>query len=207
MSAFHDIRFPFAVALGASGGPERRTEIVPLQSGREARNAPWSGSRRRWDAAPGVKSLDDVHDLIAFFEARRGALHGFRFRDPLDNRSCAPSSAPAATDQVIGTGDGAVQVFQLVKHYDSGGQAWTRAITRPVEGSVAVAVDGQAVAAAVDHATGEITLDPAPAAGAIVTAGFAFDCPVRFDTDRLDITLEAVGAGLVSAIPLIEIAE
>jgi uncharacterized protein (TIGR02217 family) len=204
MSAFHEIRFPFALALGASGGPQRRTEITTLVSGREARNTPHADSRRRWDAGPGLKSLDDVDTLLAFFEARRGALHGFRFRDPLDNRSCKPSLAPQPTDQVLGMGDGVATGFQLVKRYASGGESWTRTISKPVDGSVRVAVDGVEVGFSVALSTGQVTLDTAPADGAEVTAGFAFDCPVRFDTDRLDIALDAIGAGRAQ-VPLIEL--
>lgn len=205
MTEFHDIRFPFAVAIGAVGGPQRRTEIVTLLSGREERNSPWADSLRRWDAGPGVKSLDDLHTLIAFFEARRGRLHGFRFRDPIDNRSCAPSAVPSMLDQVIGTGDGEVTEFQLVKHYASGGERWTRTIAKPVEGTVTVAVDGVEAAVSVDHATGLVSFAVPPADGAEITAGFAFDCAVRFDTDRLDIALDAVGAGDVPSVPLVEL--
>ncbi|WP_417494671.1 TIGR02217 family protein [Maricaulis sp.] len=205
MTAFHEIRFPFAVALGAVGGPRRRTEIVTLVSGREERNSPWADSVRRWDAGPGVKSLDDLNTLIAFFEARRGRLHGFRFRDPIDNRSCAPSAAPSMLDQVIGTGDGVRAEFQLVKHYASGGESWTRSIAKPVEGTVSVAVDGVETEGSVDHATGQVSFADPPADGAAITAGFAFDCPVRFDTDQLDIALDAIGAGAAPSVPLVEL--
>lgn len=205
MSPFHEIRFPFPVALGAVGGPERRTEIVPLVSGREERNTPWADSRRRWDAGPGIRSIDDAHALIAFFEARRGALCGFRFRDPFDNRSCAPSCAPGPLDQAIGEGDGETVSFQLVKHYGDAAAGWSRAIVKPVAGSVRVAVGGSETDAAVDLETGRITLAEAPPPGAAVTAGFAFDCPVRFDTDRLDIALDAIGAGAALHVPLIEL--
>ncbi|SDM05009.1 DUF2460 domain-containing protein [Maricaulis salignorans] len=205
MTAFHDIRFPFAVAIGAVGGPQRRTEIVTLVSGREERNAPWADSVRRWDAGPGVKSLDDLNTLIAFFEARRARLHGFRFRDPIDNRSCAPSQVPAMLDQRIGTGDGVATDFQLVKSYASGGERWTRRIAKPVEGTVIVAVDGVEAEVSVDHATGLASFAEPPATGAEITAGFAFDCPVRFDTDQLDIALDAVGAGVAPSVPLIEL--
>lgn len=205
MSAFHEIRFPFAIGLGASGGPERRTEIVTLVSGREERNSPWANSRRRWDAGPGIASLDDIHTLLAFFEARRGRLHGFRFRDPLDNRSCAPSVQPSPADQALGTGDGERTDFQLVKHYASGAQSWTRTIAKPVEGSVRAAIDGAETPVTTDHTTGLITFDTPPAPGARITAGFAFDCPVRFDTDRLDIALDTVGAGAVPHVPLVEL--
>ncbi|WP_417482980.1 TIGR02217 family protein [Maricaulis sp.] len=205
MTAFHEIRFPFAVALGAVGGPQRRTEIVTLVSGREERNSPWADSVRRWDAGPGVKSLDDLNTLIAFFEARRGRLHGFRFRDPIDNRSCAPSQAPGMLDQVIGTGDGVRAEFQLLKHYASGGESWTRTIAKPVEGTVSVAVDGVETEVSVDHATGLVSFAVPPATGAAITAGFAFDCPVRFDTDQLDIALDAIGAGAAPSVPLVEL--
>lgn len=205
MSAFHEIRFPFAIGLGASGGPERRTEIVTLLSGREERNSPWANSRRRWDAGPGIASLDDIHTLLAFFEARHGRLHGFRFRDPLDNRSCAPSVQPSPADQVLGTGDGGTAAFQLVKHYASGAQSWTRTIAKPVEGSVRAAIDGVETPVTTDHTTGLITFDTPPAPGAAITAGFAFDCPVRFDTDRLDIALDTIGAGAVPHVPLVEL--
>tara|TARA_R110000868_G_scaffold71320_3_gene209014 strand:- start:2018 stop:2641 length:624 start_codon:yes stop_codon:yes gene_type:complete len=205
MTEFHDIRFPFAVAIGAVGGPQRRTEIVTLVSGREERNSPWADSVRRWDAGPGVKSLDDLNTLLAFFEARRGRLHGFRFRDPIDNRSCMPSQVPGALDQLIGAGDGVATDFQLVKHYASGAQSWTRMIAKPVEGTVVVAVDGVEAAVSVDHATGLVSFAEPPGEGAEVSAGFAFDCPVRFDTDQLDIALDAIGAGEAPSVPLVEL--
>ncbi|OLF72278.1 glycoside hydrolase family 24 [Maricaulis sp. W15] len=206
MSVFHEIRFPFSVSIGASGGPERRTQIVPLLSGREQRNTPWANSRRRYDAGPGVRSLADIHTLIEFFEARRGPLHGFRFRDPFDNRSAAPDQASSPTDQILGNGDGATTIFQLVKSYASGGESWTRFIEKPVDGSVLVALDGVATSDfVVDPATGLVTLASPPASDVVVTAGFAFDVPVRFDAERLDLALDEPGAASALSIPLIEI--
>lgn len=204
MTAFHDVRFPLSIGLAARGGPERRTEIVPLVSGREERNAVWAGSRRRWDAAPGVRSLDDVAVLTAFFEARRGRLHAFRFADPLDHKSCAPSAEPAATDQVLGQGDGAAAQFALIKTYGTGATAWVRAITLPVVDTVLVAVDGTPAAFSLDDG-GLVTLDAAPPPGAVITAGYRFDTPARFDSDRLDITAEGFRAGDIGAVPLIEV--
>ncbi|MHA6288274.1 phage distal tail protein, Rcc01695 family [Maricaulis sp. CAU 1757] len=205
MTPFHEVDFPFAVALGASGGPERRTEVVTLVSGREERNTPWADSRRRYEAGPGVRRAADLATLIAFFEARRGRLCGFRFRDPLDHASCGPGEVVTASDQVLGTGDGAETVFQLVKRYESGPESWTRDIAKPVPGSVVVAVDGAVVAADADATTGQVTLAAPPPTGAVVSAGFQFDVPVRFDTDRLAISLEAVGAGEAVSVPLVEI--
>lgn len=208
MSAFHEVLFPLKLAFGAAGGPERRTDIVTLGSGREERNTPWAHARGRYDVGGAMQSLDDLHELTAFFEARRGRLHGFRFRDFSDWRSGPPSTAPTALDQQIGVGDGAETAFQLVKAYGAGPDAYQRPIRKPVAGSVAIAVNGVALspgAFAVDTATGVVTLGAAPPTGHVVSAGFAFDTPVRFDSDRLEASLDAFGAGRLVQIALIEL--
>lgn len=200
--AFHEVRLPARLAFGSTGGVERRTEIATLGSGFERRSTPWADGRRRYLIGAGLRSLDDMAALTAFFEARRGRLYGFRFRDFADFKSCAPGDTVAAKDQVIGTGDGVRRSFGLCKAYGD----HERRITKPVEGSVRVAVTGVETSGfAVDTATGEVTLTAAPAAGAAVTAGFVFDTPVRFDADRIEVTLESFGAGRMVAMPLIEV--
>jgi uncharacterized protein (TIGR02217 family) len=205
--AFHEVRFPTAIAFGASGGPERRTDIVSLASGYEERNSRWANSRRSYNAGYGVRSLDDIHAVIAFFEERRGRLYGFRWKDRTDFQSCAPGAVPAATDQGIGTGDGARLTFPLAKTYGASDAPWTRTIAKPVAGSVHVAVAGTPLMSGwtVDTTTGTVTFASAPANGAAVTAGFQFDVPVRFDTDKLEINLTNFAAGEVPSIPLVEI--
>jgi uncharacterized protein (TIGR02217 family) len=206
MTAFHEVLFPLDVALGAAGGPERLTDIVRLGSGREERNARWAHSRRRYDAGYGVKTLAALQAVVAFFEERRGRLHGFRFRDRLDHASGPPGAAPAPADQILGAGDGATQTFALVKHYGAGPQAYVRPIAKPVAGSLRVAVDGaETTAFALDSTTGEVTFPSPPAEGAVITAGFLFDVPVRFDTDRLEVNLTSFAAGEIPSIPLVEI--
>lgn len=208
MSAFHEVSLPLPFALGASGGPERRVDIVALGSGAEARNTPWAHGRRRYDVGGAVRTLDELHALIVFFEARRGKLHGFRFRDPFDFKSCAPSQIVSATDQVLGEGDGVRTVFPLMKTYGDGEAAYARPIAKPIAGSVQVAIDGDVCDSedfAVDVATGEVSFTEAPAEGAALTAGFQFETPVRFDIDRLDFSLDGFGAGRAIAVPLVEI--
>ena len=211
MPGFHEVRFPLAIGFGSTGGPERRTDVVLLASGHEERNARWADSRRRYNAGTGVRSLADLHVLLAFFEERRGRLYGFRWRDRADGKSCAPGAAAGATDQLIGAGDGATAAFQLVKNYGSGFAPYTRAINKPVAETVRVAVGGAEQIAGsaftVDAATGLVTFEAGhiPPEGAAVTVGFEFDVPVRFDTDRLDINLAAFEAGDAPAIPIVEI--
>ena len=196
---------PFA--LGASGGPERRVDIVTLGSGAETRNTPWAHGRRRYDVGGAVRTLDEMHALIAFFEARRGKLHGFRFRDPFDFKSCAPSETPAATDQMIGEGDGERDAFQLVKAYGDGADAYLRPITKPAAGSVNIAIGGAVAPPAAYGVSdlGIVTFSEPPATGAVVSAGFLFDTPVRFDIDRLDLAIDGFGAGHAVAVPLVEV--
>jgi uncharacterized protein (TIGR02217 family) len=160
-----------------------------------------------YNAGYGVRSLDDIHAVIAFFEERRGRLYGFRWKDRADFQSCAPGETPAATDQAIGTGDGATLTFHLAKTYGGANAPWTRAIAKPVTGTVLIAVGGTPAAEGwtVDTTNGQVTFTSAPADGAAITAGFQFDVPVRFDTDKLTINLTNFAAGEVPAIPLVEI--
>lgn len=210
-AAFHEVLFPLDIALRSAGGPERRTEIVALGSGREERNTRWAHSRRRYDAGYGVKTLDALSNVVAFFEERRGRLHGFRWRDRLDHSSAAPGIAAAPTDQVIGTGDGVTETFQLVKTYGSIYAPYQRPVSKPVPDSVRVAVAGveaeEGTAFTCEPATGVVTFlsGHIPVMGAAVTAGFSFDVPVRFDTDYLEVDLSAFAAGMIPKIPLVEI--
>lgn len=205
--AFHEVRFPNNISRGARGGPERRTQIVELASGDEERNASWANSRRRYDVAYGIRRSDDLAAVVAFFEARNGRLHGFRYKDWADYKSSLPSQPATSTDQLIGTGDGAVTSFALLKQYSSGAQSWTRTIAKPVAGSVRVALGGveQMSGWGVDTTTGVVSFDTAPGAGMVITAGFEFDVPVRFDTDTLDVTLDIERLGSITSIPLLEI--
>lgn len=212
--AFLDVTFPKGVAAGVTGGPARGVDITTLVSGDEERNARWKHSRRSWQAGLAVRSLADLEAVTALFEEAGGALHSFRFRDWTDCTSAAGSAPPAATDQQIGTGDGITTDFSLVKHYGTL-QPYARAITKPIAGSVKVAVDGTATPAgwSVDPLTGIVSFAAAPAAGAIITAGFDFDVPVRFDTEQIITDLSffsddaAAGLGSVPEIPLIEVRE
>jgi uncharacterized protein (TIGR02217 family) len=201
--SFHEVRLPARLAFGSTGGVERRTEIVTLGSGFERRSTPWAQGRRRYLIGANLRSLDDMAALTDFFEARRGRLYGFRFRDFADFKSCAPGAAVGATDQALGEGDGVRRAFQLVKRYGDGPE---RGIAKPVAGTVRVAIDGVELSGfALDLPTGTVSLDAAAGVGALVTAGFEFDTPVRFDSDRIEVTLESFDAGRMAAVPLVEV--
>jgi len=205
--AFHEVRFPDNISRGARGGPERRTQIVELASGDEERNASWANSRRRYDVAYGIRRADDLAAVVAFFEARNGRLHGFRYKDWADYKSSLPSQPITPIDQQIGTGTGSLKTFQLAKRYISGAQSWARTIAKPVTGTVRVALGmvEQMTGWTVDTSTGVVTFTTAPTNGVIIRAGFKFDVPVRFDTDVLDVTLDIERLGSITSILLLEI--
>ena len=208
---FHEVRFPTDIALGATATLRRQTDIIVLGSGHEERNTRWQDSRRSYNAGYGIHTLDDLYAVIDFFEERRGPLYGFRWKDGLDYRSGPPGQPVSPLDQEIGTGDGVSNVFALVKQYGQQFARWQRPVQKPVAGTVVLAVNGVEVPAGtgwtLDETTGQVTFQVGqiPAAGAVITAGFEFDVPVRFDTDRLEISLAAFQAGQIPDIPLIEV--
>lgn len=205
--AFHEIRFPTNISFGSTGGPRRKTIIATSGGGAEERNSQWADSRRYYNAGYGVKSLDDLHEVVEFFEERRGRLHGFRWKDKVDHKSCRPRQQIRYDDQSIGTGDGSETEFQLVKVYGGKFSAYTRNILKPVVGTVRIGVNGTELTSgwSVDTTTGIVTFDSAPTNTHPITAGFEFDVPVRFDSDSFEINHSNFAAGAVPDIPIVEL--
>ncbi len=193
MDAFDDVLFPLALGREAAVTPGFSTAILTSAGGVETRSAVWAEARTAYDVGPGLRSAEDIAVLLAFFRARMGPARAFRLRDPFDS---------SGAGERIGVGDGITRRFALVKQYG----ASARRITRPVGGSVSVAVDGVAAAFSVES-DGFVVLDAAPAAGAVVTAGFGFDVPVRFAEDRLRVNLATFLAGEAASVPLVEVRE
>ena len=209
--SFHEVRFPTDISRRSSGGPQRRTDVVVLGSGFEERNSRWADSRRTFNAGYGVKSLNDLNAVVAFFEERRGRLYGFRWQDRLDWQSCPPEDTVSALDQEIGVGDGTTAIFQLIKTYGTAHAPWRREIKKPVQGSVSIALGGVAQTEgpdfSVDTVTGQVTFPSGniPASGVSITSGFSFDVPVRFDADSLEVNLDGFRHGAVPNIPIVEV--
>ncbi|MBV0891522.1 DUF2460 domain-containing protein [Paracoccus sp. Z118] len=199
MSGFHEVRFPDAIARGATGGPGYATTIITTSAGFERRNVNWEQARGRWDVGSGIKRRTDFEELIAFFRARQGRAYGFRFKDWTDFGT--PAQVP------LGVGDGTARTFQLVKRYTSGGAEVVRTITKPVAGTVRVFIGGvlRQTGVSVSTSTGLVTFSSAPAAGAVVAAECEFDVPVRFDTDQMALSLEHYEHGTWGQIPIVEI--
>jgi uncharacterized protein (TIGR02217 family) len=205
--AFHEIRFPVDIAYGSVGGPVRRTDIIMLDSGFEQRNTTWSQSMHKFNVAYGIKTYDQLYAVKQFWEARLGRLYGFRYKDWADFKSGLPTSTVSNVDQQLGTGDGSKTTFQLRKAYTSGSSTYYRSISKPVSGTTVIALNGVSSVSGwtVDTTTGIVTFSVAPSNGVIVTAGFEFDVPVRFDTDEMNTALSAYTTGNLDELSLIEI--
>ncbi len=206
---FHEVRFPTNLSFGSVGGPQRHADVVTLANGYEERNSPWAHSRRRYDAGVAMRGLEDIETLIAFFEARRGQLYGFRWKDWADYRSGSPLREVAYEDQVIAVGDDVTPSFALMKAYRSGTHSYARPITKPVRGTIRIGIGGdeqqEGIHYEVDTATGVVTFAHPPNDGERITAGFEFDVPVRFGTDSIQTSVASFQAGDAPSVPVVEI--
>lgn len=203
--AFDEVQFPSEISRGATSRTRRVTDVVTLRSGHEERNTIWANSRRTYNAALGVQNLDDIYAVIEFWEARRGRLRGFRFKDWADFRSGPPTSPVADTDQAMRLIT--ATTFQLQKVYSPSLNPWTRDINKPVANSVVVR-DGTGPLTAgvdftVDFTTGIVTFVSAPSG--TPTAGFEFDVPSRFQDDGIEVNVALVNLGSVPDINILEL--
>ncbi len=207
---FHDERFPTEISFGSSGGPKRNIDVVELASGQEIRRNCWKQARRSYDAGSGVRALEDIYEILRFFEAREGRMYGFRWRDWLDWKSCEYGGDVDFRDQMIGRGDDVEKEFQLVKRYGYEADASARVISKPVMGTVLVGIHDRLCDASeysVDYLSGKVHFAHPPESGAPIYAGYQFDVPVRFDCEALDINLANFEAGEAPHIPVVEIFE
>lgn len=200
MNDFHNVHFPSRLKFNVSGSPEMRVDVTRLSSGHERRNARWSAPLRRYLISVGQRPLDEIMVLTSFFETRSGPLHGFLFRDPFEHKTASYGQPISADDTQIGVGDGSATRMNLIL-------ANGRQVTHPIEESLRVAVDGTEIFAGFtfDQTTKELVFDHAPAVGAVITAGFEFDVPVRFENEQLIATRTINNAGEISDITLLEL--
>jgi len=211
MSFIETPRFPDKISYGSSGGPMYNTDIVTVKSGYETRNQNWVQSRHEYDASFGVTTEDRLSELVDFFHAMAGQAHEFRFKDWADYKSCSLTEEPSQTDQVLGVGDAlGTDTFQIIKTYTAGILSRVRDISKPIEGTLLVEVDGvllvEALDYTVDYTTGLITFlgGSIPNDGVGARCGYQFDVPCRFGSDALNINLNAYAIG-ETTVPLIEV--
>lgn len=212
---FRNQPLPGTISAGADASPIWQIDIARSKSGYEKRVARRSQALRKFTVPLNIRTLDDLHTVLSHFEAMNGPYYSFPFLDRLDFKSTPPEATniPTSTDCLIGTGDGTTAAFQLVKVYTSGSFTQIRDIQLPDTGTLLVSVNGvlktETTHYTVDYATGIITFTGGniPSGGQLVKAGFKFHCKVRYDSNDLQVTIEAYRAGSIPHIALIEVRE
>lgn len=217
MASFHDVRLDPGVSYGSRGGPSFKTIVSGLESGYEQRSASWDAPRRKWNIGHKLTDPAFLETLLSFFMARKGKLHGFRFKDWSDwfvGKTWVPGGPLTdSTPMQIGVGNGVQSAFQLTKTYTSGTESVVRKITRPVSGTVKIFVNGslrtEATHYTVNYSTGVVTFTGGniPANGHAVAWIGEFDIPARFNTDDMELDLEGLQHGRWPSIVVIELRE
>jgi uncharacterized protein (TIGR02217 family) len=191
---FHEQRLDLGINYGATFGPRFNTAVLTQSDGQEQRRVLWSQPLVMAQLGDRRVTQSELNTLLAFHATVKGAAIGFRLRDWSDYK---------ATNQSIGTGNGTVQTWQLVKTYSISTATVTRPITKPVAGSVVVYVDGveEENGWSVDTTTGVLTTELTGA----IAVDFEFDVPVRFEQDKIDFTFEAKGLFTLAPLTCTEI--
>lgn len=216
--AFADLEFPLSLKTMVSG-PEFHTTITETGNGWEYRNADWDDARKRFNAAPGIKTTSDIKILDRFFRARKGMWQGFLVKDWADFQLGA-----VGAPEVVGTITNGVSQYQISRNYTDAGNTDNRPITKPKTGTVSVYANTTLLTVTTHYtvsstagagggpATGIITLTAGAQStynGQSLGVVCEFFTPSRFDADRLDVEVLIYrlteGLGEFPEVPIIEI--
>lgn len=207
--------FPSSLSYGSGGGPGYRSTVIKAHSGFEERNREWDFPLHYYPINLNNRNESELQDLLDHYHACAGRWNTFNLLDPRDYKSCRISATPDDEDQTIRTATGGETTVQIIKNYTRGGQTQVRKITRPISGTLLIAIDTVAKTSGadytVDYTTGIVTFTTGLATGEIVTAGYQFYTPCRFDIDDLDLVIQTANCdnGLIGGInvPIVEIRE
>jgi uncharacterized protein (TIGR02217 family) len=199
-----DARLPVNIETGAVGGPLFKTTVLVSASGIEQRIPEFDVSRGEWDIGYGIRGDDDLAVVIAFFRAMMGKAYSWKFKDWSDY---------TATTQNFGTGNGTTTDFQLKKTYSalndalSPVQSYIRNIYVPRSSGLTV-FDNASPVSGSDYdleAGGIISFDTPPITGHALTWTGEFDCAVRFDIDKLPVSVMTPDVGMIRGIRIVEV--
>ena len=187
---FVEERLELGYHYGCVGGPQFKTDIVVNGAENEQRNLNWWFPLGKWQLGErmlldsDVEGVKEVEYLRSFHTARSGGKQGFRFKDWADYQVIGVE---------LGTGNGVTTQWQLKKLYTAGEYSFYRAITKPVEGTVRIYLDGNEISYhLINYETGLISFAAPVSNGVVITADFEFDVPVSFEKDEIEWSLEAV---------------
>lgn len=201
---FDEVRFPTDVSYGSSGGPIFKTQVFEGYSGTEKRNIDWASPMMQFDVAYGIKTDAQMSAVIEFFNAREGKLRGFRYKNWANYQ---------ISNGIIAVGNGLDSRLPLIRTYGFPATQTYKRLYKIVQGSVTgVSIGAESLTEGedfvIDYNSGEIIFETTriPGEGIPVKAvNLEFDEPVRFDTDDLQITIEAFNNNSIGQLPLVGI--
>ena len=189
-----------------------RTDVAQAASGRTERNSLWDYPLHVFGLPLNNRLQTELDEIGEYFHAAGGAGNTFDLFDRTEDRTCALSDDPASDDVTLGTAVASQTDFQLIKTYTAGGRTQARKITRPIEASVLVEVDGTPQTATTDYTIetgGIIRFLSGMAGGEVIKAGFRFHVPVAFASDDVDLTIHNSSGDFIGdiVVDLVEVRE
>lgn len=217
MAVFTDVFFPECLSYGSEFKPTYETLKVDMLSGAEQRSSRTPYVKNKYSIDIQYMRTDEIKDVLSIFHVCSGDLHGFLFKDPTDFASrvgdtWVSEDAITMLDQPLGIYDAGTTFYELTKRYAIASRSKLRRIRYPDTSTLVVAANGTLVADATwDAAEQAVTFPTPPAADAVLTAGFRFWVPVRFDKGEFPLE-PAAGygetiVGSLRSISLVEIFE
>lgn len=158
-----------------------RTEITPLRTGGEYRNAGWKYKQMKFSANYALLTQQAQEEVTSAFYAANAMLYLFRYRDYGDFR---------VTDSPLTVVVGTKTPVQLTKRYTFG-PAYADRLLQAVNKATVKSAGGAVITGTLDTELGIFT----PAANwpvGIPTWSGTFDVWVRFNSDEFDMTLHSL---------------
>lgn len=190
--------FPNEIAYWASGGGNWKTTVVETYGGNEYRTQAWSQQRGKWTVADAFRSQNPssallYKSLVAFYNACRGSLYAFRFKDFRDYQDDGNGVLG-----LTGLAVAATTAYQMYKNYSVSPNLYQRMIVKPTVGATKVYNNGVLQILGVDYnideSTGIVTFTSQPTVGHTLTWTGTFEVPARFDSDAPDMGPTSEGA-------------
>lgn len=197
MSDFHNVRIAEFVSLQAEGGPAFVTLINNHLSGQEKRKSVMSQARRRYYLKECYLSTEQYQELLAFFHARKGKYHSFRYLDYFDYKVNKVNLQHGRID---------LHNFQLGKLYDDNFTPIYRPISLPIANSLEIFRNNEPMEDFIlNEESGIVTFDFDIGEDEVIYANFEFDVRVRFNNDLITTYLDQQGKIIIKELELVEV--
>ena len=184
-----DEPIPNCWSWGVTRTPMYRTTVITAASGKTERDQRWKYPQHSYVAPFNNRLQSEVDQLLNYWYSIGGRANTWPLHDHADYKSCALPDTPAGDDQPLGIADIGQTDFQVRKVYQTGSIQQERKITRPIESTLIVWVDGAPVGGWTLEPLGVVRFATPMTGGEVVTAGFEFHVPCAFASDDLDVAI------------------